>query len=114
MVAANQPGVPEMKRMWIAALLLAVSATMAAAANSPNGSKSSLLAVELTSATADIATEISTQFTGYSPAFDHSEWGVRAEYWKMMGPEYAFTLGGGIGMFNEEDKPGANAAVGDA
>lgn len=100
-----------MRRMWIAALLLAASATMASAADSP---KSSLLAIELTSGTADIATEFSSSFNGYAQAFDHSEWGVRAEYWKMMGPEYAFTVGGGIGMFSEEDKPGSNAALGDA
>jgi hypothetical protein len=100
-----------MRRIWIATLLLAVSASLAAAADS---SKLKLLSVELTSGTADIATEISTGFSGYAPAFDHSEWGVKAEYWNMMGPEYAFTIGGGIGMFSEEDKPGSNAAVGDA
>jgi len=99
-----------MNRILTAALLLAASATMAVAAEA---SKTKILAVELTSGTADIATESSTGFTGFSPAFDHSEWGGRLEYWNMMGPDYALTAGAGIGTFSEEDKPGSNALAGD-
>lgn len=96
-----------MNRMFTAALLLAVSASMAAAAGSP---KTNLLGIQLTSGTADLATENA----GFASAYDHSEYGFRAEYWSMMGPEYAFNASYGMGFFSEEDKPGTNAAPGDA
>jgi hypothetical protein len=97
-----------MKRIWTAAFLLAVSATMAAAADKP---KTMLLGVQLTSGTADIATEITSP--GFAPAFAQSEYGWKLEYWNLMGPEYAFTVSGGQGYYGEEDKPGTNAAPGD-
>jgi len=103
-----------MRRIWIATLLLAVSATVAAAADS---SKMKLLALQVTSGTADLATL--APFPGdplnppvSAPAYDHPEYGFKAEYWNMMGPEYAFTIGGGIGLFGEEDKPANSAPVG--
>jgi opacity protein-like surface antigen len=99
-----------MNRLFTAALLLAVSASLAAAADS---SKTKFLSVQLTSGTADFATELSSGFNGFAPAFDHSEYGFRAEYWNMMGPEYAFNASYGMGFFSEEDKPGTNAAPGD-
>ena len=99
-----------MNRICTALLLLAVSASLAAAAE---GGNTKFLGVQLTSGTADLATELSSNFNGFAPAFDHSEWGFKAEYWNMMGPEYAFNISGGMGLFSEEDKPGTNAALGD-
>jgi len=99
-----------MNRMLTAALLLAVSASVAAAADD---AKTKFLAVQLTSGTADIATVISSTNNDFAPAFDHSEYGFKAEFWNMMGPEYAFNISGGMGLFSEEDKPGTNAAPGD-
>jgi hypothetical protein len=99
-----------MRRIWISILLLAVSATMAAAADK---SKLKLLSVELTAGTADIGTEFSSSFTGYAQAFPQSELGWKLQYWNMMGPEYAFAISGGQGFYNEEDKPGSNSLPGD-
>ena len=99
-----------MNRIWTAALLLAATATAAAAADYP---KTKFLAVQVTSGTADLATDFPNPITGpsgFAPAYDHSEWGGRLEYWNMMGPEYAFNLSAGIGTFSEEDKPGTAAA----
>ena len=104
-----------MRRIWIAALLLAASATMAGAADAP---KTKFLSLALTSSTADIAADVpvfnGTTFvqSGYASAYAHSEWGGKLEYWNMMGPEYAFNVSGGIGTFSEEDKPGTAAAAG--
>ena len=101
-----------MRRIWIAALLLAASATMAGAADAP---KTKFLSLALTSSTADIAADVpvfnGTTFvqSGYASAYAHSEWGGKLEYWNMMGPEYAFNVSGGIGTFSEEDKPGTAA-----
>src|SRR5262245_36571401 len=98
-----------MKRIWTAALLLAASATMAVAADNAK-----LLSVQLTSGTADFATVINTPVGGepFAGAYDHSEWGWKIEYWNMMGPEYAFTISGGMGLFGEENKPGTGATPG--
>ena len=71
------------------------------------------LGAQLTNGTADLATELSSGFNGFAPAFDHSEWGWKIEYWNMMGSEYALTASGGMGLFSEEDKPGNGAAPGD-
>ena len=101
-----------MNRIITAALLLAVSASAAFAAGA-GYSKTSFLAVQLTSGTADLATELSSNFNGFAPAFDHSEYGFKAEYWSMMAPEYAFNVSYGLGFFTEEDKPGTNATPGD-
>src|SRR5262245_20315621 len=98
-----------MKRMWIAALLLAASATMATAADSP---KAKFLSLQLTAGTADLAGDIpvfnGSGFvqTGFAPAYSQSEWGGKLEFQSMMGPEYAFNISGGIGSYGEEDKPG--------
>jgi hypothetical protein len=99
-----------MKRMWTAALLLASTVTVAAAQSGP---AANFLSIQLTNGTADIATELSSGFLGFAPAYDHTEWGFKLEYQRMMGPEYAFNLSGGLGYFGEEDKPGNNAAPGD-
>jgi len=99
-----------MNRMLTAALLLAVSASVAAAAGT---AKTKFLAVQLTSGTADLATVISSPpLQDFAPAYDHSEYGFKAEYWNMMGPEYAFNVSGGMGLFSEEDKPNSNAVAG--
>jgi opacity protein-like surface antigen len=99
-----------MKRILTAALLLAATVAVAAAADGP---KTMFLGAQLTSGTADFATEISSPIGGFAPAYDHSEWGWKIEYWNMMGSEYALTASGGMGLFSEEDKPGTNAAPGD-
>jgi hypothetical protein len=103
-----------MKRMWTAALLLAATATVAAAAEGPYAN---FLALQLTNGTADLATL--NPFPGdplnppiAAPAYDHSEYGFKLEYWRMMGPEYAFNISGGLGLFGEEDKPADTAPVG--
>ena len=101
-----------MNRIWTAALLLAATATAAAAAEGAE-SYANFLSIQLTSGTADVATELSSSFNGFAPAFDHSEYGFKVEYQRMMGPEYAFNLSYGMGFFGEEDKPGNNAAPGD-
>lgn len=90
-----------MKRLLIALALLATSVTASSAAGS-------YLALQLTSGTGDFATEAG----GFAAAYDHSEWGFKAEFWNMMSEDYAVTLSGGIGLFSEEDKPGTNAFPG--
>jgi len=103
-----------MNRMLTAALLLAVSASVAVAAESY---KTKFLAVQLTSGTADLATL--SPFPGNplappvsAPAYSHSEYGFKAEYWNMMGSEYAFNISGGVGFFGEQDKPASTAPSG--
>ena len=93
-----------MKRMLTALALLATTATSSLAAGS-------FVSVQLTAGTADLATEASSSFSGFSPAYDHSEWGFKAEFWNMMAEDYAVTFAGGIGLFSEENKPGNNAPV---
>lgn len=105
MVAANSRGSP-MKRLLTSAVLLALTASTSLAGGS-------FLGLQFTSGTADIATEASSGFTGFAPAFDHSEWGFKAELWNMMADDYAFNVSAGLGLFSEENKPGNNAAVGD-
>jgi len=107
-----------MNRMITAALLLAVSVSIAAAAGAAQYEKTGFLGLEVTSGTADLATAFggfgptSPTVLGSASAFDHSEYGFKAEYWKMMGPEYAFNISYGMAFFNEEDKPGTNAPAG--
>jgi hypothetical protein len=45
-------------------------------------------------------------------AYPNPEWGFKAEYQRMMGPEYAFNISYGMGFYGEEDKPNSNAAAG--
>lgn len=92
-----------MKRLLTALVLLAVTATVSSAAGG------SFLALQLTSGTADLAGTIQTGTTDYTSAFDHSEWGVKAECWKMMADDYAFNFAAGIGFFTEVDQPGTSA-----
>jgi hypothetical protein len=102
-----------MNRIITAALLLVVSASVAAAART---TETKFLALELTTGTADLASL--SPFPGgatapvAAPAYDHPEYGFKAEYWSMMGPEYAFNVSGGIGLFSEEDKPASTAPAG--
>ena len=95
-----------MKRYFFAFALLAMTSTAALAGNS-------FLALQLTSGNADLATELSSGFNGFAPAYSHSEWGFKGEFWNMMSEDYAFNLSAGIGLFSEENKPGANAGLGD-
>ena len=101
-----------MKRIISAALLLAVSASVVAAADNYK-----FLSVQLSSGTADLATL--SPFPGNplappisAPAYDHPEYGFKVEYQNLMGPEYAFNISGGIGLFGEEDKPASTAPSG--
>ena len=105
-----------MNRMITAALLLSLSASVAGAAG--QYAKTSFLGIEVTSGTADLATAFggfgptSPIVNGSAPAYSQSEYGFRAEYWKMMGPDYAFNISYGMGFYGEEDKPGTNASAG--
>lgn len=94
-----------MKRLLTAVLLLAMTATASSAYNS-------FLALQFQAGTADLATEASSSFNGFSPAYDHSEYGFKAEFWNMMAEDYAVTFAAGIGLFSEENKPGTNAPGG--
>jgi hypothetical protein len=83
------------------------------------GKGGSMLAIELTNGTADVADKLagatsgSPNFTAaYITAYTHSELGVQLQYWKMMSEDYAFTISAGWGFFNETDKPGQGAAPG--
>lgn len=96
-----------MKRYLTAALLLVMSAM-------PSLAGDTFLAVEILHGTADLATEASTSFAGYAPAYDHSETGAKLEFWNLLSEDYAFNASFGFGYFGEENKPGANAAAGDA
>ena len=104
-----------MNRMITAALLLALSASAAVAAEY---SKESFLGIHVTNGTADLASAFggfgatAPNIAGAASAFDHSEWGFKAEYQKMMGPEYAFNISYGMGFFGEEDKPNSHAPAG--
>ncbi len=104
-IVAREPnrGFP-MKRLLITLALLATTASAPLAAGS-------FFAIQLQAGTADLATEASSNFGGFSPAYDHSEWGVKAEFWNMMAEDYAVTFAGGIGLFSEENKPGTNAPL---
>jgi opacity protein-like surface antigen len=93
-----------MKRLLCAVALLAVTAT-SAAADGPT-----YFGLQVATGTADLATEFGT---GFSSAYDHSEYGLKLELWKMMSSDYAFTISGGIGTFSEENEPGTNATPGD-
>ena len=95
-----------MKRLLLAVALLAISASAAIAADGP---KSTFLGLQVSTGDADLAGEFGA---GTAAAYDHSEYGFKLEYWNLMGPDYAFTLSGGLGMFGEENKPGSNAAPG--
>ena len=83
------------------------------------GKGGSMLAIELTNGTADFADKTQGSTTGppnftaaYISAYEHSELGVQAQYWRMMSEDYAFTLTAGWGFFNETDEPGQGAASG--
>jgi hypothetical protein len=82
------------------------------------GKGGSMLAIELTHGTADFADTLAGTTTGanstaeYITAYDHSELGIQAQYWRMMAEDYAFTLSVGWGFFNETDEPGQGAPAG--
>ena len=103
-----------MYRMFAVALLLVVSASVASAAGA---TKTKFLALQLTSGSADLASL--SPFPGNpgnpplsAPAYDHPEYGIKAEFWSEMGPEYAFNISGGVGLFGEEDKAASGAPAG--
>ncbi len=95
-----------MKRLIHAAAVLAMLAIASIAAAAQGNT---FIGLQFMSATADLATESSSLFTGFAPAYDHSEWGGKFEFWNMMSEDYAFTVSGGIGLFSEENKAGTNA-----
>jgi len=97
------------KLVLVAAVGLAAFATPALAV----GKGSCMLAIQLGSGTADLYDPSSAATSGYITAYDHSELGVRGQFWKMMSDDYAVTLAGGIGFFSEEDEPGTAASPGD-
>lgn len=94
------------KTLVLSALLLLAFASSAFAI----GKGGNMLALQITHGTADLYDP--SDAGDYISAFDHSEYGFRAEYWSMMADDYAFTLAAGIGMFSETDKPGSTAAPG--
>lgn len=94
-----------MKRLLATLALLAMTATASSA-------EGSFFALQLSAGTADFATEASSGFAGFSPAYDHSEWGLKGEFWNMMSEDYAVTLAAGFNLFSEENKPGVNATGG--
>lgn len=73
------------------------------------GKGTSMLAIQITSGTADL---YSPPSGGYISAYDHSELGLGAEYWNLLSDDYAFALSAGMGTFNETDKPGQGAPSG--
>ena len=106
-----------MKRSTVAvAGLLLVAFAPAAWALGKGGS---MLAIELTHGTADFADKTQGGNTGtpnftatYIGAYDHSELGIQAQYWRMMAEDYAVTLSVGWGFFNETDQPSSAAGAG--
>ena len=96
-----------MKRLLSAAALLAFFATASFAADNP---KTIFLGLQVAAGTADLAAEFGN---GTAPAYDHSEYGFKLEYWNMMAADYALTASAGLGTFSEENKVGANASPGD-
>jgi hypothetical protein len=96
-------------RTWIPGVLLALM--IAAPATAAVGAGTSMFAIQLAKGRADLVAPESG--TGYVSAYDHSEWGVQGQYWRMMSDDYALTLSGGVGMFSETNEPGDNATPGD-
>src|SRR5262249_35424074 len=94
-----------MKRFVIA--IAAVS--LLALASHARAAEKMVIGVGLMQSTADLATN---DHSGYGAAYDHSEIGVRFEYWNMMRENYALNFSGNIGFFNETDKPGSDAPAG--
>jgi hypothetical protein len=76
------------------------------------GKGTSMLALQLTTGTADLYDPSGLTTTGYIGAYDHSEGGLGIEYWNMMGDDYAFAIGINFGSFMETDQPGQGAAPG--
>ncbi len=76
-----------MKRLIHAAAVLALFAT-ASIASAAQGN--TFIGLQFMSATADLATESSSLFTGFAPAYDHSEWGGKFEYLNVPSVGAAF------------------------
>lgn len=66
------------------------------------------LGLGLSHGTADFALEDN----GFASAYDHSEYGIKLDYWNMMAQDYALTASFNLGRFSELQKPGVNAAPG--
>ncbi len=91
-----------MKRLLLAVVLLAATASASLAGGS-------YLGIQLLHAEADLAGEFGN---GFAPAYDHSETGIKIEYWNMLTEDYAFNGSYSFGYFSEENKPGTNASSG--
>ena len=94
----------------LAGLLLSAFAPAATALNKGN----SMLAIELTNGTADVADKLAgttdlNDVALYITAYSHSELGVQGQYWYLFAEDYALTLSGGVGFFSETDKPSGTA-----
>ena len=96
-----------MKKLLALLALSAVAALVAPAAHAEN----LYLGVGLSHGTADFALEGVgfNALNGYSSAYDHSEYGVKLDYWNMMAKDYALTTSFNLGRFSELEKPGNNA-----
>ena len=90
-----------MKKLLALLALSAVAALVAPAAHAEN----LYLGVGLSHGTADFALENA----GFSSAYDHSEYGIKLDYWNMMAKDYALTTSFNLGRFSELEKPGNNA-----
>lgn len=91
----------------LALIAAAVASPAFAVAIAPGAS---LFAIEVGNGSADFAGP--EDGTGYIGAYEHSEWGVRGEFWKMINSDYAWNISGGASWFSETDKPGDNALPG--
>ena len=64
---------------------------------------SSLISIQLTTGTADLATPEGG--SGSITAYDHSEWGGQLHFQRLLSDDWALALSGGIGTFKETDTP---------
>jgi hypothetical protein len=90
-----------MKKLLALLALSAVATLVAPAAHAEN----LYLGVGLSHGTADFALENA----GFSSAYDHSEYGIKLDYWNMMAKDYALTTSFNLGRFSELQQPGNNA-----
>jgi opacity protein-like surface antigen len=72
------------------------------------GRGTTMLALELTSSTAEVA-DASAAGTGYISSYAIPEVGVQGQCWYLMAEDYALAVSGGIGFSNEKHEPGQAA-----
>ena len=97
-------------RGWFRVLMVVGGLALAGTARAQNSkSSSTLIALQLTQGIADFT---GLPAGGYIGAYSHSELGAQLQLWRFYNPEYAVVVGGGIGFFNETDKPGSAALPG--